>query len=66
MLHLNNLTDADDEESVSYLKALFEILQSNRKFQPKKWWSVEVTQQLLRLHLDYNKAFGSNTKQDAT
>ncbi len=32
-----NTTDVDDEESVSYVKALFEMLQLNRKFQPKKW-----------------------------
>jgi hypothetical protein len=61
-----NLTNADDEESVVYVKALLEMLQSNRKFSPKKWWSVEVTQQLLKLHLDYNKAFGGNMKQDVT
>ncbi len=61
-----NATEVDNEESVSNVKALFEMLQSKRKFQPKKWWSVEVTQQLLKLHLDYNKAFGGNTKQDAT
>ncbi len=59
-------TDVDDEESVLYVKALFEMLQSIRKFQPRRWWSVEVTQQLLNLHLEYDKAFGGNTKQDAT
>ncbi len=56
-----NATDVDDEESVSYVKASFEMLQSNRKFLPKKWWSVEVMQQLSKLHLDSNKAFGGNT-----
>jgi hypothetical protein len=44
------------------VKALFEMLLSNRKFQPKKWWCMEVMQQLLKLHLDNNKAFGGNTK----
>ncbi len=61
-----NSTDANEEESVAYVKALLEMLQSNRKFQPKKWWSVKVMQQLLKCHLDYNKAFGGNTKQDVT
>jgi hypothetical protein len=47
------------------VEALFAMLQSNRKkVQPKKWWSVEVMQQLLKLYLDYYKAFGGNTKQD--
>ncbi len=55
-----NAADVDDEESMSYVKA------SNRKFLPKKWWIVDFTQQLLKLHLDYNKAFGGNTKQDTT
>jgi hypothetical protein len=59
-----NLTDAVDEESEVYVKALLEMLQSDKKFSPKKWWSVEVTQQLLKLHLDYNTVFGGNMKQD--
>ncbi len=49
-----------------YVKALLEMLQSNRIFQPKKWWSIKVTNQLLNLHLDYNKAFSGNTKHDVT
>jgi hypothetical protein len=30
-------------------KCLTNLTDANRKFQPKKWWSMEVTQQLLKL-----------------
>jgi hypothetical protein len=55
----------DNSELALYVEALFAMLQSNKKFQLKKWWSVEVTEQLLKLHLEYNKAYGGNNKQDA-
>jgi hypothetical protein len=35
-----NANGVADEESVAYVKALFKMLQLNRKFQSKKWWSV--------------------------
>jgi hypothetical protein len=51
---------ADEEAIGFYVQNLFQLLISDtKKFQPKKWWSVEVTSLLLCLHLSYMKSFGN-------
>jgi hypothetical protein len=53
-------------ESEVYVKVLFEFLSSDsKKFQPKKWWSLEVMKSLLSRHLEYIKDLGSG-KQNAS
>jgi hypothetical protein len=41
------------------------LISDSKKFQLKKWWSPDITRQLLAHHLDYTKAFG-NGAQDAS
>ncbi len=54
-----------DESGDEYVNTLFELLTSDsKKFQPKKWWSPQVTGLLLSCHLEYNEPFG-NGKQNA-
>ncbi len=55
-----------DKAGDDYVSKLYEVLISDsKKFQPKKWWSPDVTRQVLAHHLDYTKAFG-NGAQDAS
>jgi hypothetical protein len=57
---------AEGAESEVYVKTLFEVLSSDsKKFQPKKWWSLEVMKSLLSCHLEYMKDLGSR-KQNAS
>jgi hypothetical protein len=54
-----------NESGDEYVDTLFELLTSDSKnFQPKKWWSPQVTGLLLGCHLEYNKPF-RNGKQNA-
>jgi hypothetical protein len=51
---------ADEEAIGFYVQNLFQLLISDmKKYQPKKWWSMEVTSLLLCLHLSYMKSFGN-------
>jgi hypothetical protein len=54
-------SSAADEEAIGfYVQNLFQLLTSDtKKYQPKKWWSVEVMSLLLCLHLSYMKSFGN-------
>ena len=52
-----------DKAGDDYDNKLYEVLISDsKKFQSKKWWSPEVTRQLLAHHLDYTKAFKWGTR----
>lgn len=49
----------DDTEVNNYIQNLQEYLLNSKKI-PKKWWSSEVVQLLLQLHLEYVKDFGGS------
>jgi hypothetical protein len=53
--------DVDATEFDNYVADLLEFLLSNKKL-PKKWWSFEVAELLLQLHLKSVKKFGSGVQ----
>jgi hypothetical protein len=56
----SSLSEENEEATTFYVQSLFQLLTSDtKKFQPKKWWSVDVTSLLLCLHLSYTKSFGN-------
>jgi hypothetical protein len=55
----------NEEEFITYASKLYETLLSKPKtFKPWKWWSLEVVQLLLKLHVQSQNVYGSG-KQDA-
>jgi hypothetical protein len=56
---------ANEEEFITYASKLYESLLSKPKtFKPRKWWSLEVVQLLLKLHVQSQYVYGL-AKQDA-
>jgi hypothetical protein len=56
----SSVSEGDEEAVGFYVQTLSQLLVSDtKKFQPKKWWIVEVTSLLLCLHLTYMKSFGN-------
>jgi hypothetical protein len=49
----------DDTEVNNYIDNMQEYLLNSKRI-PKKWWSSEVVQLLLQLHLEYVKDFGGS------
>jgi hypothetical protein len=59
----SSVSAANQEESEFYIKSLHSLLLSDKKkFQPSKWWSFEVVNLLLVLHLEHMKGFGSDNQ----
>jgi hypothetical protein len=59
----SSVSAANQKESEFYIKSLHSLLLSDKKkFQPSKWWSFEVVNLLLVLHLEHMKRFGSDNQ----
>jgi hypothetical protein len=50
--------------SEAYITAIFGVSDS-RKFQPKKWWCLEVMKALLICHLKFMNEFGSGVQHQS-
>jgi hypothetical protein len=59
----SSFLEENEEATTFYVQNFFQLLTSDtKKFQPWKWWSVDVTPMLLCLHLSYMKLFGNGNQ----
>jgi hypothetical protein len=54
-----------DKETDIYVESLTALLVSDSKrFHPKNWWSLDVVEMLVELHLRYMADFGTGAQSD--